>query len=492
MLVSKIENPGFELGLTNRPDVVCCIAQSSQPASERSRRLSESIKYKSRLFLVPQYTAKPVRTREMKSLGSTTAWKRIGRLLLWCCIILNGCRGDELMDKEDIYEGRIIGGDSASRREFPFYVRLERPGGVLHCGGSLIAAEWVLTAAHCNTTQLVAKVGAYSVSEPPLHTSAISQVFIHHEYKNRIHYDYMLLRLERPAPVDVQPVRLNTDTDRPAAGTPLITMGMGTTEVDTYSPSPTLLKVEINAVGHRNCNALFRQAGHIIDKTSMLCAGLYGGGRDSCVGDSGGPLVDVNNVQVGIVSWGLGCGHHTYPGVYSRVSGAMTWIELTLCQNPTPHAFVAVPDICPQPPQTAVAPPGHQRQRPHRNHLRQNLRRDDNAMGQPTSCVDAPPTRKYFMTADTGRRTCAWLAFQEEEFQRSVCAENAEVYEQCPVTCERCRDRCEDDLNAIFEAWGGVQDCRWLAMKRKRQLNFCKPDKVPYRVCRETCDSCTG
>ena len=57
----------------------------------------------------------------------------------------------------------------------------------------------------------------------------------------------------------------------------------------------------------------------------MICAGdLTGGGIDACQGDSGGPLVrrDAGGafVEVGIVSFGYGCGRSGYPGVYTQVS----------------------------------------------------------------------------------------------------------------------------------------------------------------------------
>ena len=73
-----------------------------------------------------------------------------------------------------------------------------------------------------------------------------------------------------------------------------------------------------------NCNI---QAGKIFEE-KMMCFG--GQKSDSCQGDSGGPLVCVEDgvpILRGIVSFGKGCGRPGLPGIYTRVSTYIDWID---------------------------------------------------------------------------------------------------------------------------------------------------------------------
>ena len=62
---------------------------------------------------------------------------------------------------------------------------------------------------------------------------------------------------------------------------------------------------------------------------NMICA--QADSRDSCQGDSGGPLAvlgqDGSYSQIGIVSWGRDCASPGYPGVYTRLTSLLGWIE---------------------------------------------------------------------------------------------------------------------------------------------------------------------
>ncbi|CAH1781863.1 unnamed protein product [Owenia fusiformis] len=73
---------------------------------------------------------------------------------------------------------------------------------------------------------------------------------------------------------------------------------------------------------------------------TMVCAGSIAGGIDTCQGDSGGPLVTQmsHNSSLwqlsGVISWGIGCGDPSYPGVYTDVILFNNWIKGIISKPP--------------------------------------------------------------------------------------------------------------------------------------------------------------
>ncbi|NXP22589.1 ACRO protein, partial [Scytalopus superciliaris] len=104
---------------------------------------------------------------------------------------------------------RIVGGTGAQPGAWPWLVSIKHPWipGTRHlCGGSLIGAEWVLTAAHCfddvrNISRLYLVIGATQLTKPGpwAQLRRIKQLWVHKSYnKDDMRNDIALLKLDKP------------------------------------------------------------------------------------------------------------------------------------------------------------------------------------------------------------------------------------------------------------------------------------------------------
>lgn len=259
---------------------------------------------------------------------------------LVCGLAVSGASfaGDSKMKRKTQATPKIVGGGPASMGERPWMTSLQWDGEHF-CGASLIAPDWVLTAAHCvedipsadmNSVQVKADFIDLNNSSQAT-GSGISQIFIHHDYNQpgKPEADIALVRLASPIE-NVATVELadqNFMESEATPGTLASVSGWGVLAEDGDMPR-YLQEVEVPLVSNATCNADSAYAGEVAD--TEMCAGYRSGGKDSCQGDSGGPLV-VNSsgafVQAGVVSWGDGCAQANKYGVYSRVASFRAWID---------------------------------------------------------------------------------------------------------------------------------------------------------------------
>jgi secreted trypsin-like serine protease len=262
----------------------------------------------------------------------------------------------------------IVGGEPAAQGKYPWQVRLyeSMDDDIGFCGGSIIAKQWVLTAAHCLVDTDKVIVGFGDVDRTQTTKVASEKVFVHPDYLKGQKADLALVKLAEPiddaaavslADAGASRSLLNPGTKATVTGWGAIwdfqafnsamDVMAGRRSVserrlldDEELQAPRKLhEVDIEVIDPAECKSIYDslQVSAFTVGDTEICATGPRGGKDSCFGDSGGPLVVRSGpsgyVQVGIVSWGPQCGNPLFPGVYTRVSSFSDWIDGTMNAN---------------------------------------------------------------------------------------------------------------------------------------------------------------
>lgn len=309
-----------------------------------------------------------------------------GDVLVRAHVLRERARAARAVDGADAT--RIFGGYPAAEGAWPAQVSLHAADKLdgspesrfqsQFCGGSLIARQWVLTAAHCVVAEdgtlsapgsILVRSGAADMREGDLRE--VARIVVHEDYNPAlIDSDIALLQLAEPVRESSGPVaaiRIQGQNAAPPAG-PAKVIGWGMLENGKFPIR--LMETDIDIVSNATCNKgmaeqtkremggfllamgevnripletleqaysiLINDIGDALTE-GMICAGTPSGQRTMCNGDSGGPLMvrqpDGEWLQVGVVSWNRApigaeqkCGHESLYGVYTRVSKYFGWI----------------------------------------------------------------------------------------------------------------------------------------------------------------------
>jgi hypothetical protein len=282
-----------------------------------------------------------------------------------------------LNQNDPLAHASIVDGSVASITEFPFQValydpRAGSPAKGFFCGGVIIDAMRVATAAHClfgergqhsppAEIEVLAGSTYLEPTDPGSVRDPVVEATVDPAYNPAASdYDVGVLRLERPLwsgptpPLDghsaIAPLALDTalaaaDTARaqttasatPAAPAPVQALVSGWGDlVSQPGGSPSyplrLRKTRVPLVATTLCEEAYATIEQPITPRMMCAGGAPGEGQghaDSCYGDSGGPLVapgapggssPAGDVLLGLVDFGNGCGQAGYPGVYQRIA----------------------------------------------------------------------------------------------------------------------------------------------------------------------------
>ncbi|KAJ7415909.1 Acrosin [Willisornis vidua] len=251
---------------------------------------------------------------------------------------------------DDYYMTRVVSGTGAQEGAWPWLISIKHPWipGTRHlCGGSLIGAEWVLTAAHCfdkirNISRLYLVIGATQLTKPGpwAQLRRIKQLQVHESYnKDDMSNDIALVKLNKPVLCSPY-TQLACVPDATLNVSELETCyvaGWGATTARAQKSSDILQEARVHLINVKLCNSSRWYAGKI--HSHNLCAGYPEGKIDTCQGDSGGPLMcrDSNTDffwVVGVTSWGRGCARARLPGVYTSVQHFYDWILVQVGLTP--------------------------------------------------------------------------------------------------------------------------------------------------------------
>nr|CAD7426257.1 unnamed protein product [Timema monikensis] len=246
---------------------------------------------------------------------------------------------------------KVVGGTAAPYGAYPWTVEIKayRPNKRKfehHCGGAVVGPRLVMTAAHClqneQADQLRIVVGEHFIEQRDQYEKSfrVEDVLIHPKFRKVGFYsnDIALLKVK---PVGDQGIQFNShvrsiclpeQSTQSKEGAWCLVTGWGAQNPDDVeSQSQSLQVAAVSLLDLATCRRSDVYGGRhqdILD--SMVCAGVLEGGVDACGGDSGGPLaceVDGRFVLTGLVSWGDGCAKKNRPGVYTRISHYVDWLE---------------------------------------------------------------------------------------------------------------------------------------------------------------------
>lgn len=278
----------------------------------------------------------------MKGVSGGWGWYRWRRSLvaLLAAVALGVGVAVPALAADEMREPLVIGGTDVPNGKYPFVVALldKRYGGSAYnqqfCGASLIDKDTVLTAAHCVkgnvASNLRVTVGRTVLDSTQGQVRNVSRINIHPSYNNSTYaYDVAVLKLSSTV-TGINPVRLPATTDNgfETPGRSLTVAGWGNTVAQPASGSAgssfpqRMREAQVPVVSDSTAD---RTYGNYVPSL-MVAAGKTG--KDTCQGDSGGPLFArvvtstgaVVYYQVGITSFGTGCGASGYPGVYAEVN----------------------------------------------------------------------------------------------------------------------------------------------------------------------------
>jgi secreted trypsin-like serine protease len=239
------------------------------------------------------------------------------------------------------------GAEPADAMRYPYVAALSRGDQgdrVYFCTGTLVAPDWILTAAHCfhsRSGQRISARGLWAlVGRDRLRAAEaqaqmrIAAIVVHPDYEHGSQTnDLALVQLAEIAGPLIAELPTRGDPGQATAlGFGSFYEGRLAARAVSASGAPTaqlsdqLRRADVTLVQPGQCDSRLGAGG------ARLCA--TASGDDACTGDSGGPLVsegaDGAAILIGVVSQGTGCAERDPLVAYTDVAAHRDWISATI------------------------------------------------------------------------------------------------------------------------------------------------------------------
>ncbi|MBM7772403.1 secreted trypsin-like serine protease [Actinokineospora baliensis] len=214
----------------------------------------------------------------------------------------------------------IVGGTNATQT-YSFMASLQSTSGSHFCGGSLIKANWIVTAAHCvqgkSASSVQARIGTTNRTSGGTVARA-SRIIIHPSYRSS--YDIALIQLSTS--VTQAPVKIAASSGATNQASRIIGWGQTCPAPGGCGAPVTLQQLDTSVVADSRCSG--------ISGSIEICTNNPGGRAGACYGDSGGPqVISVSGVWqlTGATSRsGGGSQCAQAPSIYTDVVAHKSWI----------------------------------------------------------------------------------------------------------------------------------------------------------------------